>query len=440
MWCQWLWRLRLIQVNKRPLNAAKRRVLLVSPPESYRIQPYVRAAISLGIDVNLASQGEWAISSPHSAGIDVPLQDHRTALTTLVELFKQRQYDAVIGTDDSTLELAAKLAKKIGLQQNPPTAVRLARRKDLSRQCLHQAGIQVPAFSVVEVSEHQLPDKPHFGFPCVIKPLALSGSRGVIRANSYEGLNQGIQRSLKIISEQTDLYEKTHLLLEQFIPGREFAIEGILSDGQLDVLAVFDKPDPMEGPYFEETYYISPARVTLNEKQILVETAQNACRAFGLVTGPVHAECRLNKQGAWLIELAARTIGGLCSRLLSFGTGYSLEQLVLANAIGLELPLELNDGAAGVLMLPTEEAGILRRVEGVMKAEKVPYIDDIEISLREGYHVFPLPEGMSYLGFIFSTAPDSDKVEQALRDAHALLNPVIAPFWPVSVGKKGASA
>ncbi|GBE08267.1 alanine-anticapsin ligase BacD [bacterium BMS3Abin11] len=435
-----MWRLRLIQVNKRPLNAAKRRVLLVSPPESYRIQPYVRAAISLGIDVNLASQGEWAISSPHSAGIDVPLQDHRTALTTLVELFKQRQYDAVIGTDDSTLELAAKLAKKIGLQQNPPTAVRLARRKDLSRQCLHQAGIQVPAFSVVEVSEHQLPDKPHFGFPCVIKPLALSGSRGVIRANSYEGLNQGIQRSLKIISEQTDLYEKTHLLLEQFIPGREFAIEGILSDGQLDVLAVFDKPDPMEGPYFEETYYISPARVTLNEKQILVETAQNACRAFGLVTGPVHAECRLNKQGAWLIELAARTIGGLCSRLLSFGTGYSLEQLVLANAIGLELPLELNDGAAGVLMLPTEEAGILRRVEGVMKAEKVPYIDDIEISLREGYHVFPLPEGMSYLGFIFSTAPDSDKVEQALRDAHALLNPVIAPFWPVSVGKKGASA
>lgn len=440
MWCQWLWRLRLIQVNKRPLNAAKRRVLLVSPPESYRIQPYVRAALSLDLEINLASQGEWAISSPHSAGIDVPLQDHRAALATLVELFKQRQYDAVIGTDDSTLELAAKLAKKIGLQQNPPTAVRLARRKDLSRQCLHQAGIQVPAFSVVEVSEHQLSDKPHFGFPCVIKPLALSGSRGVIRANSYEGLNQGVQRSLKIISEQTDLYEKTHLLLEQFIPGREFAIEGILSDGQLDVLAVFDKPDPMEGPYFEETYYISPARVTLNEKQILVETVQNACRAFGLVTGPVHAECRLNKQGAWLIELAARTIGGLCSRLLSFGTGYSLEQLVLANAIGLELPVELNDGAAGVLMLPTEEAGILRRVEGVMKAEKVPYIDDIEISLREGNHVTPLPEGASYLGFIFSTAPDSDKVEQALRDAHALLNPVIAPFWPISVGKKEASA
>ncbi|NIA02911.1 MAG: ATP-grasp domain-containing protein, partial [Planctomycetia bacterium] len=322
----------------------KRRVLIVSPPESYRIQPYVRAALTLDLEINLASQGEWAISSPVSAGIDVPLQDHRSALTTLVSLFEKRHYDAVIGTDDSTLELAAKLAEKTGLQQNLPTAVRLARRKDLSRLCLQQAGIQVPAFSIEEVSPQQLLDKPYFGFPCVIKPLALSGSRGVIRADTIEGLNQGVQRSLKIISEEADLYEKTHLLLEQYIPGREFAIEGMLTDGWLDVLAIFDKPDPMEGPYFEETYYISPARVSLDEKNILVEAVQNACRAFGLVTGPVHAECRLNKQGAWLIELAARTIGGLCSRLLSFGTGFSLEQLVLANAIGQELPLGLKGG------------------------------------------------------------------------------------------------
>jgi hypothetical protein len=202
------------------------------------------------------------------------------------------------------------------------------------------------------------------------------------------------------------------------------------------VLAIFDKPDPMEGPYFEETYYISPARISQEEKQLIVETVQNACRAFGLVSGPVHAECRLNKQGAWLIELAARTIGGLCSRLLNFGTGYSLEQLVLANAIGLQLTLDLKDDAAGVLMLPIEEAGILRRVEGVMKAEKVPYIDEIEISLREGCQVTPLPEGASYLGFVFSTAPDSNKVEQALRDAHALIKPVISPLWPVIEGKK----
>lgn len=418
----------------------KRRVLLVSPPESYRIQPYVRAAHSLGLEINLASQGEWAVSSPYSAGIDVPLHDHEAALAVLVELATNQSFDAVIGTDDSTLELAAKLAEQTGLQQNLPSAVRISRRKDLSRVCLQQAGVQVPEFTVIKVTANNPVDPPCFGFPCVVKPLALSGSRGVIRADSRPSLQQGLQRSLRIISEEYDLYEKSHLLIEQFIAGREFAIEGMLSDGYLDVLAMFDKPDPLDGPYFEETFYISPARITGNERQLIIDAVQRSCQAYGLITGPVHAECRLNESGAWLIELAARTIGGLCSRLLSFGTGYSLEELVLANAIGLDLPKQVNSGAAGVLMLPIKEEGVLRRVEGVMKAEKIPYIDDIEISLREGYKVYPLPEGASYLGFVFSTAPDADTVEDALRDADRQINPVIAPFWPVLDGKKEASA
>ncbi len=311
-----------------------------------------------------------------------------------------------------------------------------ARRKDLSRQCLQLAGIQVPKFSLINAADRWKPVEPAFSFPCVIKPLALSGSRGVIRADSCDDLESGIKRSLKIIAEEVDNIEKSHLLLEQYISGREYAIEGMLNDGCLSVLTIFDKPDPMEGPFFEETYYITPARITAKEHRLLFETVQNACRAFELVTGPVHAECRLNEQGAWLIELAARTIGGLCSRLLRFGTGYSLEQLVLANATGHPLSLHIEEGAAGVLMLPIEKEGILRRVEGVMQAEKVPYIDNIEISLREGHHVKPLPEGNSYLGFIFASAPDADEVEKALRSANDLLKPVIAPYWPVSNGKK----
>ncbi len=300
--------------------------------------------------------------------------------------------------------------------------------------------MQVPEFTTIKVTVNNAVDRPCFGFPCVIKPLALSGSRGVIRADSRSSLQQGVQRSLRIISEEYDIYEKSHLLIEQFIPGREFAIEGMLSDSYLDVLAIFDKPDPLDGPYFEETFYISPARITENERKLVVETVQKSCEAYGLINGPVHAECRLNEQGAWLIELAARTIGGLCSRLLSFGTGYSLEELVLANAVGLNLPMQVNKRAAGVLMLPIKQEGVLRRVEGVMRAEKIPYIDDIEISLREGYKVYPLPEGASYLGFVFSTAPDADTVEHALRKAGRQINPVIAPFWPVLHGKKEASA
>jgi len=418
----------------------KHRVLLVSPPESYRIQPYVRAAHSLGVEVNLASQGEWALSSPHSAGIDVPLQDQGAALDLLLTLARQQKYDAVVGTDDSTLELAAILAEKTGLQQNDPSSVRIARRKDLSRLSLQRAGIQVPEFTVIEATINRPIDELQFDFPCVVKPLALSGSRGVIRADSSKDLSIAIQRSLKIIMQEHDLYEKEHLIIEQFIPGREFAVEAMLSDECLEVMAIFDKPDPLDGPYFEETYYISPARITDRERQLIVDTVQNSCKAYGLITGPVHAECRLNEDGAWLIELAARTIGGLCSRLLTFGTGYTLEQLVLANAIGQHLPIQINPGAAGVLMLPVRKEGVLRRVEGVMKAEQVPFIDEIEISLREGHKVYPLPEGASYLGFVFASAPEANVVEQALREASMQLNPVIAPFWPVLNGKKEASA
>lgn len=418
----------------------KRRILLVSPPESYRIQPYVRAAHSLGLEINLASQGEWAISSPHSAGIDVPLHDQEAALAILSDLTTRQSYDAVIGTDDSTLELAAKLAEKIGLLQNRPSAVRISRRKDLSRSCLQQAGIKVPAFAVIDSGDDVALSLPDIIYPCVIKPLALSGSRGVIRVDSHDSYQAGLKRSSNIASELIDKYEISHLLVEAFIPGREFAIEAMLSNGLLEILAIFDKPDPLDGPYFEETYYISPARITENEKQLIIETVQDACTAYGLTNGPVHAECRINEEGAWLIELAARTIGGLCSRLLTFGTGYSLEELVLANAIGLKLSKQNSSGAAGVLMLPVEEAGILRRVEGVMKAEKVPYIDEIEITLREGHRVLPLPEGASYLGFVFASGPDSDTVEQALRKAYAEIHPVIAPLWPVIEGKKIASA
>ncbi len=418
----------------------KNRILLVSPPESYRIQPYIRAAHSLGVDINLASQGEWAVSTPHSAGINVPLHDQGAALAILLDLTARKSYDAVIGTDDSTLELAAQLAERTGLQQNLPAAVRIARRKDLSRYCLQQAGIRVPEFTVIKAGESDPLTSPSFGFPCVIKPLALSGSRGVIRADSIKSLEKGVKRSFRISSEATDKYEKSHLLIEKFIPGREFAIEGMLNDGHIEILAIFDKPDPLDGPYFEETFYISPARITNHEKQLMLETVLNACTAYGLTSGPVHAECRLNEEGAWLIELAARTIGGLCSRLLSFGTGYSLEELVLANAIELDLAKQVNKGAAGVLMLPVDVAGVLRRVEGVMKAEKVACVDEVVISLREGHEVSPLPEGASYLGFVFASAPDPDTVEQSLRKAYSEINPVIAPLWPVINGKKIASA
>ena len=207
----------------------------------------------------------------------------------------------------------------------------------------------------------------------------------------------------------------------------------MLTGGELQVLTVFDKPEPLNGPYFEETYYTTPSRHARNTLEELHHTVQAACSAYGLREGPVHAECRLNADGIWILEVAARTIGGLCGRLLQFGTGYSLEELVLAQAMGKALPIEISKQGAGVLMIPIPQAGVLKRVEGVLAAQRVPYIESVEIQLREGHELVPLPEGNSYLGFIFTRAPSAQQAEAALRAAHACLKVVVAPLWKVSV-------
>jgi biotin carboxylase len=409
----------------------EKRVLIVSPPDSYRIVPYIQAAKALGLEVHLASHGEWAMTSPDARGIDIPFNNPDKAIEVLRDYAVDKCFVAVIGTDDSTLVLAARLALILKLKQNSPDAVNLARRKDLSRQRLAEAGLQIPDFEVVDAKQCEDEWEPACGFPCVVKPLALAGSRGVIRADSVDELAIAIRRTRAIIAVEEHDFEAGHVLVEKYVSGKEYAIEAMLNDGELDVLTFFDKPDPLDGPYFEETYYVMPTLLPHTVQQAVADTVQQACHASGLITGPVHAECRVNGEGVWLIELAARTIGGLCSRLLTFGTGFTLEQLVLANLAGLPLAREGTAGAAGVLMLPIKESGVLRRVEGILEAEKVEFVDEIHITIREGNRVIALPEGSSYLGFVFASAPDPETVEAALRKAHALLNIVIAPYWPV---------
>jgi biotin carboxylase len=290
----------------------------------------------------------------------------------------------------------------------------------------------VPAFRRLSLARPLAPQVDGLHYPVVVKPLALSGSRGVIRADNPSELGFACERVRAILADLPDPEERDHVLVEAFVPGIEVALEGMLVDGRLAVLALFDKPEPLEGPYFEETYYILPSRLSDELQRRVRVRVEEACRAFGLREGPVHAEARLSAGDAWVIEVAARTIGGQCARLLRFGTGRGLEDLVLAEAVGSPLPLERDDQAGGVLMIPIPAAGILRRVEGVLAARRVPYVEDVEISIREGYRLVPLPEASSYLGFIFARAPRPGDAERALRDAHSLLRVVVAPFIPLT--------
>lgn len=427
----------MVFLSSPALSKPRDRVLVIAPHGSYRTAAYIKAANALNIDVLIASQGEHSIVSDYVQGLHLDFQNEEQAVGTILAEAEKRSFAGIIGTDDTTIELAARVAKKLGLPHNNPEAVKVAQRKDLARLTLLGSAVNLPKFNVLTarcaLSEQDI----NVAYPAVVKPVALSASRGVIRVNNEQELTQAVTRiKAMLVNEQhIEASIRETLLLEEFIPGKEVAIEGMLHNGRLEILTLFDKPDPLDGPYFEETYYITPSTLLSETQQAIKATVAEACRVYGLSEGPVHAECRINEQGVWLLEVAARTIGGMCGRLLNLGTGYTLEELVLLHAMGKRAEVKLsgeNEKGLGVLMIPIPKAGILKRVEGLLAAQRIPFITEVSIEVREGYELVPLPEGSSYLGFIFAQAPTVAEAEQALRDAHDCLNIVVAPLWKIS--------
>jgi len=382
--------------------------------------------MQMGLQVLIGSRGEHSLTTEVNQGLHIDLDEYDSALASILEEARLRPFSGIIGSDDSTVELAAHAASRLGLPHNPPEAARLTRRKDLARAHLMLAGCPVPIHCLIDISkplDHQLAGLP---WPCVIKPLNMAASRGVIRANNEDEFRNACERIRNIISESTDEFERSHVLVENYIDGIEVAYEGYLHEGKLHTLTVFDKPDPLVGPFFEETIYVTPSQLDADSLNMIKQRVQQACIAFGLTTGPVHAELRVNAVDAWILEVASRTIGGDCARTLDSGTNKNLEQLTVSLAIGEPMQPEAITQSRGVMMIPIRQAGLLRRVEGILAAQKVPYIEKIDIVIAEGHELIPLPEGNQYLGFIFAKADTPEMVTAALRSAHEKLNFVTA--------------
>lgn len=407
-------------------------MVLVAPRYSYRLPAYLAACETTGIRALIASEGELALSA-RWPGVRCPFDRPDAAAQIIHAALGPAGAQAVVATDDSATEIAAHLAAALSLPHNPPAAMHASRRKDRARAVLASHGLAVPDHRVVQLRRPVAPQCAEAGWPVVIKPLAMAGSRGVIRADDAASLEAAATRVARIVAESGDEYEREHALVEAFVDGPEFALEAVLRDGEIEVLAIFDKPEPMNGPYFEETYYISPARIDAVTRRALIDSTRAACAAYGLRHGPVHAELRMHDGRAWIMEVAARTIGGDCARLVEHATGRTLESIVIGNALGLEHTLPEMTGAAGVLMLPIPAAGMLRRVEGLLNAQAVDGVNEVRIAIQPGNLVTPLPEGSSYLGFVFATGADADRVERALRHAHAQLKFVIAPLLPAGL-------
>ncbi len=377
----------------------------------------------------IASRGQHSLTTEVNQGLHVDLDDHDAALMTILAEASHCPFAGIIGSDDSTVELAADVAHRLDLPHNPPKSARLTRRKDLSRAHLMLAGCPVPLHCLLDLDRPLDTQIAGLPWPCVIKPLNMAASRGVMRVDNESELHDACARIAPIIAESANAFERSHILVEKYIDGFEIAYEGYLHDGKLHTLTVFDKPDPLVGPFFEETIYVTPSQLDVDTLALVNARVQQACTAIGLRTGPVHAELRINSADAWILEVAARTIGGDCARTLDSGTDKMLEQLTVSLAIGKPIQPVPIEQSRGVMMIPIREAGLLRRVEGILAAQKVPHIEDITITISEGHELIPLPEGNQYLGFIFAHADKPDIVIDALRTAYAKLNFVTAPVF-----------
>ena len=406
------------------------RVLLLLPTATYRAPDFVAAARALGAEVVVGSEHRQAMAADMGdRALVVDLARPEVGADQIAELHARSPVDAVVAVDEQGVLVAALAAARLGLPHNPVGAVAATRDKAVMRQRLAAAGLPQPEVRVATgdltgAAVAALAEA--VGLPCVVKPVSLSGSRGVIRADDAAAAVDAVARVRAILDDAGE-DPAGPVVVERYLPGVEVAVEGLLRGGALEVLAVFDKPDPLEGPYFEETIYVTPSRLPAATLRAVEDAASAAAGALGLVEGPVHAELRIDADGRpWVLELAARSIGGLCSRALRFGLGITLEEVILAHALGREPGLLRREAAAsGVMMLPIPAAGTLVEVGGQDRAAKVPGIVGLELSVNPGRRVRPLPEGDRYLGFLFARGDTPEAVEAALRQAHAELDVVV---------------
>ncbi len=400
----------------------QKRVLLLMSPATYRAGAFLSAARQLQLDVVVGIDLPESLSDYWHVPLGVDFTDIPTSVRTIVDYAQEHPFNAILSVDDSASELAAHASAALGLAHNSPESAEAARNKYLMRDIMAAGGAPCPVFRRFWLSDdpHDIATK--VTYPCVVKPLRLSGSRGVIRTDNPEEFVAAFIRLKRYLLAEGNPEHETAFLVEDFIPGFEVALEGIVTRGQLKVLTLFDKPDPLDGPFFEETIYITPSRLSQEVQQSIAYAVQLAATALGLRQGPVHAELRVNEQGPWMLEIAGRSIGGLCSTILEFGAGMCLEELILRHAIGEEMSaIQREEHAAGVMMIPIPSAGMLKGVHGVAEAQAVPLITGVEITAKLNNSLVPLPEGASYLGFIFARGETPAEVEDAIRKAHTLL-------------------
>lgn len=415
------------ECSRRPL------VLLLYTTTGYQARDFLDAARALELDVLIGTDRcHFLDDSWLERSISLRFEEPNLCVDEILNASQNRTIDAVIPIGDKVTVVAAQVAEALKLRHHPPKSAAIARNKLLTRRSFLEAGLTVPKFTSVPCWVDPGDYSRDQSYPCVLKPLGLSSSRGVIRANdphSFEVAFHRIKKLLKTpeVRARGDSTVET-ILVEEFIEGVEISLEGLMDEGCLRQLALFDKPDPLDGPFFEETLYVTPSRLNQTTQVAIKLSVQEACWALGLTHGPIHAEVRVNKGGLYVLEVASRPIGGLCSRAFQAVCGMTLEEILLRHSLDWPIDWEaMPRKASGVMMIPIPHAGILQQVEGVCEARRLDKVEDVVITAKLRQFLVPPPEGDSYLGFVFSEGDTPEEVEESLRSAHRLLRFTITP-------------
>jgi len=419
-----------------------KQLLLFTAKLGYQTRSFEEVAHKLGVQLVYVTDRCHQLEDPWGdQAIAVHFETPEAAAYSVMEAVRGQNVGGILALGDRPAVAAAYAARGLGIRYNHPAAVEACRSKLRTKEILRDAALNVPWFQKLPIDPAPEPSLLGISYPCVLKPLSLSASQGVVRANNREEFLAAAARIRRLLQSPEILATREanldQMLIEAYIPGREVAVEGLLNDGELSVLAIYDKPDPLEGPYFEETIYVTPSRLPESAQRAIEKCARDAVRALGLSHGPIHAEFRINEQGVWPIEVAPRPIGGLCARSLRFSLDGEIEPIGLEELLvrhALELPglhSTREQIASGVMMIPVPKSGILESVSGEEATRSIPGITELTITARLHDAIAAWPEGSSYLGFLFARGNEPEEVEQALRQAHQKLVFKIAPSLPV---------
>ena len=416
------------------MNHSNSSVILIIPSGSYRTNAFMNAVIKLDLKVLVITDKSQVFSEHYPENvITMNFQLWKDWLDIIREWSERYDLKAVIGVDEESIILAARLSESLCIEHNSLESVKITKDKYLMRRELKKFGLIGPWFK--RFSVHKQPQEifSEISLPCVIKPTFLSASQGVFRVNSLEEFMGGFEMLIDLLSQDEMKMlggdKANWILVEEFIPGKEVSIEGIVNNGILKDLAIFDKPEPLDGPTFPETIFVTPTILDEHVQLSILETAQTALKALNIVKGPVHVELRINNNGNYILECAARSIGGLCSKILEFKGGMSLEELILCSSLGRNVEkTKLIERAKGVMMMPIEKRGILREIIGIEAALSVRGITDLQTTIRLNEILEPLPKGGRYLGFLFAEGKDQDMVKKVLKKAWSKIELVYEKF------------